>query len=123
VAANVAGAVVFGPPIVVEHAFWFFWGMWGYPLGLLAGEEEQVRLWHTIQVGPTYGSTLLGPHWAYYGHEVEDRAIKDAILPGGHLKKVIPLSKVDHEDGAFTCCRTSTHPIYNMGGAESRPLE
>ena len=116
--AQVLAAVLFGVPIVVQHVFWLFWGMWGYLLGLIAGPEKQVRIWHTLQIGPTYSSTLLGPLWSYFGHEVEHR-----VLPSGaNLEKEIHLASVGHEYAAFTFSRTSTWPIYNMGGAESRPL-
>ncbi len=116
--AKILAGILFGPPIVLQHVFWLSWGMWGYLLGLIAGKEEQVRIWHTLQVGPTYSSTLLGPLWSYYGHEAELRR-----LPGGaKLDKVICLESVGHEYAAFTFSRTSTWPIFNMGGAESRPL-
>ena len=115
-------AVLFGPVIAVQHVFWLFWGMWGYLLGLIAGEEEQVRIWHTIQVGPTYSSTLLGPLWSYFGHEPEHRASAHAIAQGGRISRRIELLSVEHEDSAFTFSRTRTPAVYNMGGAESRPL-
>ncbi len=122
--AQVLAAILFGPPIVVQHFFWLFWGMFGVLLGLIAGKEEQVRIWHTLQIGPTYASTLLGPLWSYFGHEVEKRALPDDDLRGDNrnLPKMICLARVSHEYAAFTFSRTSTWPIYNMGGAESRPL-
>ncbi len=120
--AFVLAVILFGPFLLVEHVFWIFWGMWGTLLGLIAGPEPQVRIWATRQVGPTYASTLLGPFWSYFGHEVEKRVIADGILRGGSLPKRVYLSSVEHEHAAFTFSRTRTLPIYGMGGAESRPL-
>lgn len=117
--AQVLAAALFGVPIVLSHFFWLFWGMWGFLLGLIAGKEEQVRIWHTLQIGPTYASTLLvGGLWSYFGHEPEFRRLPD----GSSLEKVIRLASVSHEYAAFTFSRTSTWPIYGMGGAESRTL-
>ena len=120
--AQILAGILFGPPIAVSHLFWWFWGMNGWWLGLLAGQERQVRIWHTLQIGPTYSSTLLGPLWSYFGHEPEHRKSAVAIPVGGHISKCIMLSAVDHEHDAFTFMRTSTDPIYGMGGAESREL-
>ncbi len=119
--ANVLAGLLFGPPIVISHVFWWFWGMWGAVLGLIAGREEQVRIWHTVQVGPTYSSTLLGPLWSYFGHEVEGLTIT-SYPAGAPIHSEIDLQSVQHERMAFTVLRTRTHPIWNMGGAESRPV-
>ena len=71
IVANVLAGIIFGPFIAASHLFWWVWGMWGYVLGLIAGPEHQVRIWHLVAIGPTYGSTVLGPLWSYFGHESE----------------------------------------------------
>ena len=122
-AASAVSLVLYGPPVLLEHAFWTVWGQWSVLTGLIAGKEKQVANWHPIQVGPTYGSTKLFGHWAYYGHEAEKRVVGMDMPAGSYLRKAVPLMSVEHERDAWVCCRTNTAPSWNMVGAETRPLE
>ncbi len=120
--ARCLAALVFGPPILISHGFWWVWGFWAYLLGLIAGKEEQVRIWHMVAVGPTYSSTLLGPLWSYFGHEPEKRRMA-AVAKDAALHCHVLLTHTEHEHSTVTFMRTETEPIYNARGAESFPLE
>ena len=121
--ARVLGAVLFGLPIAASYLFWWVWGCpLAYVLGLIAGDERQVRTWLSIQVGPTYASALCGPLWSYAGHEVERRRLV-AYERDASLHCHVELSHVEHERAAFAFMRVHTEPIYNSKGSESFPLE
>jgi hypothetical protein len=121
VIANVLAGVIFGPFIVLSFFFWGIWGMWGYVLGLIAGPEDQIRIWHVVTVGPSYGSSLMGPLWWYFGHEPEKRRMA-AVADGASLHFDVPLIETHHEHAAWAT-RAHQEPIYNARGAESFPLE
>lgn len=116
-AANVLGTIVNAPLALATHIVWSVWGVLSYPIAALAGDVDSVPILWSVQVGPTYTSTIFYRHWAYYGHEAETTYLKSgAVLP-----TVQPVSEVEI-DFAFAPIRT-TAAIENMKGNETRPLE
>lgn len=120
-AADVVGGIVIGIPAAVFHGFWTLWGaIWGYPLAALEGDEQQVKNWWTMQVGPTYVSSRFASHWAYYGNEPEEAVAAFEVQPGRHVPKTEPLLDIE-VDRTWAIIRPA-RPGVNMRGDERRPV-
>jgi len=117
-AADVLGAVVFGPPAAISHVFWTLYGTLAYPIALLDKDDDEVNMFWSAQVGQKYVSTKFTSHWAYYGNEPEKPVSAETLKP---LERILPLSSVEI-DLAFAPFQDGP-PTRNMRGDETRPLK